>query len=133
MIIGDHLRLLREQKHLSQHDIERRTGLLRCYISRVENNHTTPSVETLEKMAGGLGIPFYQLFYDGPEHLETPAPTLDVKARADDGWGNEGKGARYLLNLRRYLSQMTPSDRAILMTVVSQLVKQKTRRVHKSG
>src|ERR1700676_4318984 len=55
MIIGERLRLLREQKGLSQYHIEQRTGLLRCYISRVEHNHTTPSVETLEKMARGLG------------------------------------------------------------------------------
>jgi len=37
MIIGDRLRALREEKKLSQGDIEKRTGLLRCYISRVEN------------------------------------------------------------------------------------------------
>jgi len=36
MIIGDRLRAIREQKKLSQGDIEHRCGLLRCYISRVE-------------------------------------------------------------------------------------------------
>ncbi len=36
MIIGERLRTLREQKNLSQGQIEKRTGLLRCYISRVE-------------------------------------------------------------------------------------------------
>src|SRR6266516_3220299 len=51
MIIGDRLRALREDKKLSQGDIEKRTGLLRCYISRVENGHTVPAIETLEKMA----------------------------------------------------------------------------------
>ena len=48
MIIGDRLRVLREQKRFSQGEIEKRTGLLRCYISRVENGHTVPAVETLE-------------------------------------------------------------------------------------
>ncbi len=47
MIIGDRLRELREAKNLSQEDIEKRTGLLRCYISRVENGHTVPAIETL--------------------------------------------------------------------------------------
>lgn len=47
MIIGDRLRELREQKNFSQGDIEEKTGLLRCYVSRVENNHTVPAVETL--------------------------------------------------------------------------------------
>ena len=68
MIIGDRLRDMREQKKLSQGDIEKRTGLLRCYISRVENGHTVPAIETLEKMARALEIPMYQLFYDGEEH-----------------------------------------------------------------
>src|SRR6266436_573025 len=61
MIIGDRLRELREAKSLSQGDIEKRTGLLRCYISRVENGHTVPAVETLEKMARALELPLYHL------------------------------------------------------------------------
>ncbi len=60
MIIGDRLRALREEKKLSQGDIEKRTGLLRCYISRVENGHTVPAVETLEKMARAFEVPLYQ-------------------------------------------------------------------------
>src|SRR6195256_4502279 len=67
MIIGDRLRALREEKKLSQGDIEKRTGLLRCYVSRVENGHTVPAIETLEKMARALEVPLYQLFYDGEE------------------------------------------------------------------
>jgi transcriptional regulator with XRE-family HTH domain len=62
MIIGDRLRELREVKNLSQGIIEQRTGLLRCYISRVENGHTVPSIETLEKLARALEVPMYQLF-----------------------------------------------------------------------
>src|SRR5437764_1328843 len=65
MVISDRLRAIREQKDLSQGDIEKRTGLLRCYVSRVENGHTVPSIETLEKMARALEVPMYQLFYDG--------------------------------------------------------------------
>ena len=63
MLIGKRLRQLREQKHMSQGDIEERTGLLRCYISRVENGHTVPSLETLERFAGVLEVPMYQLFF----------------------------------------------------------------------
>ena len=51
MIIGDRLREMREAKKLSQGDVEKRSGLFRCYISRVENGHTVPAIETLEKMA----------------------------------------------------------------------------------
>ncbi len=65
MVVGERLRAVREKKNLSQGDVENRTGLLRCYISRVENGHTVPSVETLEKLARALEIPLYQLFYEG--------------------------------------------------------------------
>ena len=65
MVIGDRLKELRESKELSQGDIEKRTGLLRCYISRVENGHTVPAVSTLEKLARALEVPMYQLFHDG--------------------------------------------------------------------
>ena len=72
MIIGTRLRKLREDKKLSQGDIEERTGLLRCYISRVENGHTVPSLETLERLASALEIPLYQLFYEGDEPPALP-------------------------------------------------------------
>jgi transcriptional regulator with XRE-family HTH domain len=62
VIIGGRLRAMREEKHFSQGDIEKKTGLLRCYISRVENGHTVPAIETLEKMARAMEIPMYQLF-----------------------------------------------------------------------
>ncbi len=65
MIIGDRLREMREEKKLSQGDIEKRTGLPRCYISSVENGHTVPAIETLEKMARALEVPLYQLFVRG--------------------------------------------------------------------
>jgi transcriptional regulator with XRE-family HTH domain len=71
MVIGDRLKELREVKMLSQGDIEKRTGLLRCYISRVENNHTVPSVDTLEKLARALEVPMYQLFHSGTASPES--------------------------------------------------------------
>ena len=72
MDIAERLHELRESKNLSQGDIEKRTGLLRCYISRVENGHTVPSIETLEKLARALEVPMYQLFYDGEEPPAMP-------------------------------------------------------------
>jgi transcriptional regulator with XRE-family HTH domain len=65
MLIGSRLKELPESKQLSHGDIEKRTGLLRCYISRVENGHTVPAVETLEKMARAVEVPMYRLFHDG--------------------------------------------------------------------
>jgi transcriptional regulator with XRE-family HTH domain len=86
MIIGDRLRALREERKLSQGDIEKRTGLLRCYLSRVENGHTVPSVETLEKLARAFEVPLYKLFYDGdkPPKLENLPKRISMR---DVLWG----------------------------------------------
>src|SRR5580704_595150 len=98
MIIGDRLRELREDKHLSQGDIEKRTGLLRCYICRVENGHTVPAIETLEKFARALEVPVYQLFYEGSA---VPPDLPNRKGGADEEWGSRGKNARVLTHFRR--------------------------------
>jgi transcriptional regulator with XRE-family HTH domain len=132
MMIGERLRLLREQKGLSQTDIERRTGLLRNYISRVENNQTIPSVGTLQKMAQGLGVPLYWLLYERPQPTELPKRTLANQASGRDGWGISGEDARFLTKLRRCLSRMTPPDRSLLMAVVSLRSKQNAHRDLKS-
>jgi transcriptional regulator with XRE-family HTH domain len=90
MIISDRLRAVREAKSLSQGDIEERTGWLRCYISRVENGHTVPAIETLEKMARALEVPLYQLFYDGEEPPELPN-LPKRRTAADIAWGVRGR------------------------------------------
>jgi transcriptional regulator with XRE-family HTH domain len=95
MIVGERLRTLREEKKFSQGDIEKRTGLLRCYISRVENGHTVPAVETLEKFARALEIPVYQIFYEDGEPPHLP-PSLKRKEPKEILWGETGKDARSL-------------------------------------
>ena len=122
MIIGDRLRAMREEKKLSQGDIEKRTGLLRCYISRVENGHTVPAIETLEKLARALEIPLYQLFYDGEE---PPAlPNLPKRKTSDDiAWGSSGKDARLLNQLRRQLSRMDKDDQHLLLFMAQKMAR----------
>jgi transcriptional regulator with XRE-family HTH domain len=114
MVIGDRLRILREQKAFSQGEIEKRTGLLRCYISRVENGHTVPAVETLEKFARALEVPLYEVFYDG-EELPKPPNLPKHKPGEEGAWGNSGKDARMLAKFRRLLSKTKVSDQRILM------------------
>lgn len=120
MIIGERLRALREEKNLSQGDIEKRTGLLRCYISRVENGHTVPAIETLEKLARALEVPLYQLFYDGEEPPELP--NLPKRRSADEVvWGSKGKEARYLSKFRRLLGRVDEGDRRLLMFMAQKM------------
>jgi transcriptional regulator with XRE-family HTH domain len=105
---------MREAKQLSHGDIEKRTGLLRCYISRVENGHTVRSIETLEKMARALEVPIYQLFYDGDEPPKLP-DLLKRKSSDQNGWGSSGKEARFLSKLRRSLGKANEQDRKLVM------------------
>jgi len=81
MVLGKRIRQLREERKLSQETIEKRTGLLRSYISRVENGYTAPSLETLERLAAVLEVPLHQLFHedDGPSAL--PKPTGPERTR----------------------------------------------------
>jgi transcriptional regulator with XRE-family HTH domain len=120
MIIGDRLRELREEKKLSQGDIEKRTGLVRPYISRVENGHTVPSIETLEKWARALEVPMYQLFYDGEE----PPKLLNLpkrKSSDDIAWGSAGKDARYLSKLRRLLGKTEEGNRKLILHMAQKM------------
>jgi len=126
MIIGDRLRELRDAKKLSQGDIEKRTGLLRCYISRVENGHTVPAIETLEKLARALEVPLYQLFYEGKERPEVPN-LLKRKTSDDIAWGSSGKHAIYLHKLRKCLSKAEESDRKLIMVLTQRVAGHKRR------
>ena len=119
MIIGDRLRGIRQEKQLSQGDIENRTGLLRCYISRVENGHTVPAVETLEKFARALEVPLYQLFYDGEKPPELSK--MPKSKTGEDEWGSSGKDARFLTQFRRFLGRVSPNDRDLLLIMANKI------------
>ena len=123
MQIGDRLRTWRELKNLSQADIERRTGLIRCYVSRVECGHTVPSVETLEKFARALEVPIYQLFYDG----EKPPLAGEAKRAGKKLWGDSGRDARMLSLFRQALGKINPADRQLLLTLARKMVESRQR------
>jgi transcriptional regulator with XRE-family HTH domain len=132
VIIGDRLRAMREEKHFSQGDIEKKTGLLRCYISRVENGHTVPAIETLEKMARALEVPMYQLFYDGEEPPELP--NLPKRKSSDDiAWGSSGKEARFLSKLRHLLGKAEEADRKLLLYLAQKMAQPRNGRARISN
>jgi transcriptional regulator with XRE-family HTH domain len=122
MIIGDRLRALREEKMLSQGDIEKRTGLIRCYVSRVENGHTVPAIETIEKFARALEVPMYQLFYDGENPPKLPN-LLKRKPSGEIAWGSSGKDARFLNKLRRLLGKADENDRKLLLHMTQKMAR----------
>ena len=128
MVIAERLRALREQKQLSQGDIEKRTGLLRCYISRVENGHTVPAIETLEKLARAMEVPMYQLFYDGDEPPQLP-DLPKRNSREDSAWGSAGKDRRLLNRFRSLLRRVDEADRTLLLHMAQKMALPTRRRV----
>lgn len=123
MMIGQRLRELRESKNLSQGDLEKRTGCLRCYTSRVENGHTVPSVETLEKYARGLEIPMYRLFYEGSKPPEKPNVQLSDGENKRAGGGSDQE----LRAFAKLLSRMNNSQRRLLLITAMWMARQKRK------
>lgn len=121
MVIGTRLRKLREDKDFSQGDIEKRTGLLRCYISRVENGHTVPSLETLERLASALEIPLYQLFYEGDE--PPPLPNLSKRKSTEELIldGADEKEVRFFSKVRKLVAKIDEKDRQLLLYMAQKL------------
>ncbi len=125
MLIGQKLREIREAKNLSQGDIERRTGLLRCYTSRVENGHTVPSVETLEKYARALEVPLYRLFHDSDRPVQKLV--LAPGGKGHDSSPMSKKQRRELRLFAASLSRMSERHRRLLFAMAQQLANQKKK------
>jgi len=122
MIVGERLRVLRETKNLSQGDVQKRTGLMRCYISRVENGHTVPAVETLYKFARALEVPMYRLFY---EDADTPGlPDHPSFAKLDD---QSVRGGRHAARFIHLLAAMTERNRQLLLSMARRMARDKRR------
>jgi transcriptional regulator with XRE-family HTH domain len=111
MEIGRKLRALREEKHFSQGDIERRTGLLRCYTSRIENGFSIPNVETLEKLARALEIPLYRFFTD---RKAVSVPRLPAVKRQSAGQIN-GKHRHELRLLAKAFKRLDGRNQRLLL------------------
>jgi transcriptional regulator with XRE-family HTH domain len=115
LMIGERLRTIRESKNLSQGDIEQRTGMLRCYTSRVENGHTVPSLDTLAKYAQAFEIPMYQLFYDGD------AEPKQIKGLDLDGAKLSNGERREIESLGRKFTKLKARDKGLVRLLVGKL------------
>lgn len=109
MNIGETIRNYRLQKGMSQGDIEKRTGLLRCYLSRVENGHTIPSLDTLAKIATAMDVPLAQFFHDGNGDGGRAVPQLAEEE------------VRFLTQIRRYSASLNDSDRKLVIAMVKKM------------
>jgi transcriptional regulator with XRE-family HTH domain len=125
MEIGAKLRELREGKNLSQGDVEKRTGLLRAYTSRVENGFTVPTVETLEKYASALDVPMYRFFTD---EVSVKVPKLPKPKGETSLWGVRGKERGAFPTLAKALSRMDERDRKLLLSMALGIARRSGKR-----
>ena len=123
MEIGQKLRELREAKRLSQGDIQRKTGLFRCYTSRVENGYTVPNVETLEKFAHALEIPLYRFFTDGEEVKMVNLPMTS----AESAWGVDGAQRREIRLFAKALSRMDDRNQRLLLHLAQKMARRHSK------
>ena len=113
--IGTTIRTFRLQKGFSQGDIEKKTGLLRCYLSRVENGHTVPSLDTLAKIAEALELPIARFFSE-----ESMSRSIKSQNFSEDE-------LRFLTQIRRYSTNLNESDRKLLVAMVKKFATTATR------
>ena len=113
MVIGEKLKALREQKRMSQGDIEHRTGLLRCYISRVENGHTVPSLETLAKIAEAMEISLADFFpgTDTPQDRETRKMLGELSEEE----------IRFLAEIKKYSTTLSDDDKKLVLAMIRKM------------
>jgi transcriptional regulator with XRE-family HTH domain len=116
MVIGERVKFLRQQKNMSQGDIEKRTGLLRCYVSRVENGHTVPSIDTLERLAQALKVPMYRFFTDDENVKKPNLPGDNIPRRAANP-----RQERMLRLFAELLSRMDAKNRRLLFYLASKM------------
>jgi len=112
---------------MSQGDIEKRTGLLRCYVSRVENGHTVPNVATLEKLAAALDVPLWKIFYEGDQPTRPVLPSHESPHSTTESM----KDRKFYLKLSRLLGRMTEKDRHLLHYAVQKMASRRRLRTTK--
>jgi len=118
--IGARIRALREAKHLSQGDVERKTGLIRPYTSRVENGFTVPNIDSLEKFTSALEIPLYQFVTDANAG---EMPKLNAIMN--------GIGSQHRRELQRFVKafeRLSERDRRILLVTAQKMAARLAKR-----
>jgi transcriptional regulator with XRE-family HTH domain len=125
MVIGARLRELREERKLSQGDITEVIGLPRSYISRIENGHAVPSLETLQRLAAALDVPLYRLFYTGQDAPNGRALRRSLEELAEDT-GPAGGEARFLIEMRDLTKKLGGTERIFLLNLARKLAARKS-------
>lgn len=76
--IADAVKHFRKKKEMSLTDLSKKCQIARSSLSRIENHHVVPSLETLSVISFGLGVPLIEIVQWANEHSNND--------RHKDGW-----------------------------------------------
>jgi transcriptional regulator with XRE-family HTH domain len=106
--LGARLRELRHAKGMTLSDIQKRTGIFRCYVSRVELGYIVPQLPMMQKWAKALRVPLYEIFLpDGTSPQHGPFARL---TRKDE-------------RLHKLLSRIHERDRRLFLAIATKMAK----------
>ncbi|OCA84411.1 DNA-binding protein [Bacillus sp. FJAT-27225] len=69
MDLGTKIRSIRNRKKITIAQMSEGTGLSKGFISNVENNNTSPSINTLQAIASYLDVPMPYLLLEKEQHM----------------------------------------------------------------
>ena len=72
--LGARIRSLRKENNLSQEKLALMVGVERSYLARLEGGKRNPSIDVVEKIAGGLNVTLAELFEGIGPDLQRPHP-----------------------------------------------------------
>ena len=107
LTIGRKLRELREQRHLTQHDMAARAGVPRTYISRIENARLLPGPLMLGRIASALDVAI-----------------LELLPQSKNGHGLPTEESAFWNELVEHFSQLGPEEVSRVMFLARTLAEQ---------
>jgi transcriptional regulator with XRE-family HTH domain len=133
--LGRRIRITRRSKRLTQRELARRAQLTEPFVSRVENEHATPSIQTLGRIATAMGVTIGDLLGVEPARFKPTCPVSEsgrcvAELVYQPGPRTQLAAERYsprqirLLRLANHIVQHAPAETlAALETVIRGLVK----------
>jgi transcriptional regulator with XRE-family HTH domain len=114
--LGQRIKALRAERHLQQRQLAEKAALTPSMLSQIESGRLTPSLHTLGKLAGGLGVPIAALFEAAPNgrlHVsrKTEYPVVSFDGTSEK-WHVLGAGL-FKGKIRAVVSTLGPRARGV--------------------
>jgi transcriptional regulator with XRE-family HTH domain len=114
--LGQRIRALRAERVLQQRQLAEKAGLTPSMVSQIESGRLTPSLHTLGKLAGALGVAIGSLFEPGPNGRLSIARKADYPVVSFDGssetWAVLGAGL-FQGKIRAVVSTLGPRAKGV--------------------